>query len=65
VGERGPELFVPQAAGRIEASGQSMRGPVQVTVNVAAPSDAGPTMMAQTGAQVARAVRRALMRAEA
>ncbi|GGI92334.1 hypothetical protein GCM10007973_30670 [Polymorphobacter multimanifer] len=65
VGERGPELFVPQAAGRIEAGAPAARGPVQVTVNVAAPPDAGPAVMAQTGAQVARAVRRALMRAEA
>ncbi len=66
VGERGPELFVPQASGRIETNeGGRMRGAVSVTVNVAAPRDAGPAMMAQTGAQVARAVRRALARADA
>jgi phage-related minor tail protein len=64
VGERGPELFVPTAAGRIETGGAA-RGPINVTVNVAAPREASPAMMQQTGAQVARAVRRALARADA
>jgi phage-related minor tail protein len=63
VGERGPELFVPAAAGRIETGAN--RGPVNVTVNVAAPRDAGPAVMTQTANQVARAVRQALARAEA
>ncbi|WP_439532101.1 tail tape measure protein [Polymorphobacter sp.] len=63
VGERGPELFVPTAAGRVEAAG-SGRGAVNVTVNVAAPREASAAMMTQTGTQVARAVRRALMRAD-
>jgi phage-related minor tail protein len=65
VGERGPELFVPTASGRIEAGGGRSRGAVNVTVNVAAARDASPAMMQQTGAQVARAVRQALMRADA
>lgn len=64
VGERGPELFVPTAAGRIEAAG-SGRGAVNVTVNVSAPREATPAVMRQTGAQVARAVRQALARADA
>lgn len=64
VGERGPELFVPTAAGRIETMGGG-RGPVSVTINVAAPRDASPAIMQQTGAQVARAVRQALQRAQA
>lgn len=59
VGERGPELFVPSSAGRIETGG---RGAINVTVNVAAPREATPAMMQQTGAQVARAVRLALAR---
>lgn len=63
VGERGPELFVPTAAGRIETQGA--RGAVNVTVNVAAGREATPAMMQQTGAQVARAVRQALARAGA
>lgn len=62
VGERGPELFVPQSSGRVEAmTGQ--RAGVHVTVNVAAPREAGTAFMAQTGKQVARSVRRALERA--
>jgi len=64
VGERGPELFVPTAAGRIETLAGG-RGPVSVTINVAALRDASPAIMQQTGAQVARAVRQALQRAQA
>ena len=64
VGERGPELFVPTAAGRVETLAGG-RGPVSVTINVAAPRDASPAIMQQTGAQVARAVRQALQRAQA
>jgi phage-related minor tail protein len=63
VGERGPELFVPTAAGRI-ATGGGQGGPVSITVNVATPRDAAPAMMQRTGAQVARAVRQALDRAD-
>lgn len=65
VGERGPELFVPATSGRIEANGRGSRGPVNVTVNVAAGREASPAMMQATGAQVARAVRAALIRADA
>ena len=64
VGERGPEMFVPTAAGRIEPPG-SGRGAVNVTVKVAAARDASPAIMRQTGAQLARAIRQALARAEA
>lgn len=63
VGERGPELFVPTAAGRISTGGRP-GGPVSITVNVATPRDAAPAMMQRTGAQVARAVRQALDRAD-
>nr|WP_295661296.1 tail tape measure protein [Polymorphobacter sp.] len=63
VGERGPELFVPTAAGRI-ATGGGQDGPISITVNVATPRDAAPAMMQRTGAQVARAVRHALDRAD-
>lgn len=63
VGERGPEMFVPSSSGQIVAGGGS-RAAVSVTVNVAAPRDAGPAFMARTGTQVARAVRVALERAE-
>ncbi len=64
VGERGPELFVPTSAGRIETGAAAARGPINVTINVAAPPGASPAVMAQTGNQVARAVRRALARAD-
>jgi phage-related minor tail protein len=63
VGERGPELFVPTASGRI-ASGGGQGGPINITVNVATPADAAPAFMQRTGAQVARAVRHALDRAD-
>ncbi|MBS3962081.1 MAG: tail tape measure protein [Sandarakinorhabdus sp.] len=62
VGERGPELFVPTSSGRVEAR-DAARGPVNVTVNISAPREAGRDFMAQTGRQVAREVRRALERA--
>lgn len=64
VGERGPEMFVPTASGRIETQAQGRHGPVNVTVNVAASRDASAAVMQQTGAQVARAVRQALARAD-
>ena len=63
VGERGPELFVPAGAGRIETQGGG-RGAVNVTINVATPPGSSPALMTQTANQVARAVRQALMRAE-
>lgn len=62
VGERGPELFVPSASGRVETMAPR-GGAVNVTVNVTAPREAGAPFMAQTGRQVARSVRRALERA--
>lgn len=63
VGERGPELFVPTAGGRI-ATGGGGAGAVNITVNVATPPDSAPAFMQRTGAQVARAVRHALDRAD-
>lgn len=64
VGERGPELFVPTSAGSIQAAGGSPRGAVHITVNVAAPSGSDAAFMGRSGAQVARAVRHALDRAD-
>jgi hypothetical protein len=61
VGERGPEMFVPTASGRVEAA-SSGSAPIHVTVNVAAPREASAQAMRQTGAQVARAVARTLDR---
>ena len=63
VGERGPELFVPTASGRIAPAVSAPGGGVNVTVNVAVPADASPAFMQRTGAQIARQVRQTLDRA--
>lgn len=69
VGERGPELFVPQVAGRITASSAAAqfreppsRGRAAITINVQGAGDG--EALRQSSSQVALAVRRALMRAE-
>ena len=59
VGERGPELFVPTASGRIEAAGGTVRN-IAITVNVRGDGTSEPARLAQTGRQLARAVRRAV-----
>ena len=62
VGERGPEMFVPTASGRIEAAG-GLGGAVRniaITVNVRGDAASDPGRLAQTGRQLARAVRRAV-----
>lgn len=63
VGERGPELFVPTSAGRVE-SGTTQPGPgrdVRVAIQLATPrGTAAPTAMRRSSRQVASAVRRAL-----
>lgn len=61
VGERGPEVFVPTSAGRVEA-GQSAPGrDVRVAIQVAVPrGQAAPTAMQRSSRQIASAVRRAL-----
>ncbi|APZ99058.1 tail tape measure protein [Sphingopyxis sp. QXT-31] len=59
VGERGPELFVPTASGRIEAAGGGVRN-IAITVNVRGEAGSEPGRLAQTGRQLARAVRRAV-----
>lgn len=59
VGERGPELFVPTASGRIEAAGAAVRN-IAITVNVHGQAAGEPQRLAQTGRQLARAVRRAV-----
>jgi len=61
VGERGPEVFVPTASGRIENGTGAQRGDVKVSINVSQPrgSDA-PTALRRSSRQVASQVRRAL-----
>ena len=59
VGERGPELFVPSSAGRIEAGGAGSRD-VRVAITIAAPAPGDPGVMRQSSRQIAAAVRSAL-----
>lgn len=64
VGERGPELFVPTASGRIEAGGANGFGgrarQVNIAIRVQAEAGAAPVALARSSRQVARAVRAAL-----
>ncbi len=64
VGERGPEVFVPPTAGRIEPSGAAARS-IRITVNVGNAATGQDTQrMAASGRQIAQAVRRAMEAAE-
>ena len=60
VGERGPELFVPASSGRVEAGGAGGVREVRVAITVNAAAGAAPGVLAQSGRQVARAVKAAL-----
>lgn len=65
VGERGPELFVPTSAGRVEtlrASGVARELRVAITVN--APAGGEAKALGASSRQVARAVKAALQRVE-
>lgn len=60
VGERGPELFVPNAAGRIETL-DGGHGDVRVNVSLSAPpAEADAPVLARSQRQIGRAVQRAL-----
>ena len=63
VGERGPELFVPTASGRIETGAAGGRD-VRVAISINATGSDAPRALAQSGRQVARAVARAIDVAE-
>lgn len=62
VGERGPELFVPTSAGRVETGMPGGGGrDVRVNITIAAPQGtSAPQALQRSGRQVASAVRRAL-----
>lgn len=67
VGERGPEMFVPTASGRVETGlggGGGGGREVRVSITVNAPPGAEPRAMRESSRQVARAVKRALMQME-
>lgn len=62
VGERGPELFVPTAAGSVLPTPGAGGGAREVRVSIAinAAADAAPAALARSSRQVARAVKAAL-----
>ncbi|UYY57531.1 tail tape measure protein [Sphingomonas sp. S2-65] len=60
VGERGPELFVPTAAGQVTANVPAGAREVRVSITVNASRGEAPRALAQSSRQVARAVRTAL-----
>lgn len=62
VGERGPELFVPTSAGRVEPSVGGGRGrDVNVSIRIVSPQGSNqPESLRRSDKQVAQAVRRAL-----
>ena len=65
VGERGPELFVPTASGRVETGGRGGGGrDVRVSIRIDAGGASEPQPLARSSRQVARAVKQALMRVE-
>ncbi|HEX8307906.1 MAG TPA: tail tape measure protein [Allosphingosinicella sp.] len=63
VGERGPELFVPTASGRVETARGGARD-IRMSITVSAPAGESPQALARSSRQVARAVKQALMRVE-
>lgn len=64
VGERGPELFVPASAGQVRVAGAAGPRDVRVAITVHAPAGEAPRALAQSGRQVARAVKAALSQVE-
>lgn len=60
VGERGPELFVPQQAGRIEHLSSGTRN-VQVRMSIQAPPGSEPQAFGRSTRQIARAVKSAIV----
>lgn len=61
VGERGPELFVPTSAGRVETGQLGGGRDVKVQITIAAPAGTStPQALQRSSRQVASAVRRAL-----
>ncbi len=61
VGERGPEVFVPTASGRIETGSAGQGRDVRVAIQLAVPrGTAAPAAMQRSSRQIASAVRRTL-----
>jgi phage-related minor tail protein len=64
VGERGPEIFVPTASGRVETGRAAGGRDIRMSITINAPAGGEPWALAQSSRQVARAVKAALMRVE-
>src|SRR3954468_3396114 len=64
VGERGPELFVPSASGRIDAMAAAQPRDIRLSININTPPGEAPRALERSSRQVARAVRQAVMRVE-
>jgi phage-related minor tail protein len=64
VGERGPELFVPTAGGRIETGRAAGGLDIRLSIHVNAPAGSEAQALRASSRQVARAVRQALLRAD-
>jgi len=60
VGERGPELFVPQSAGRVERLAGGGGRDVRVSIAVTSPQASDPGLLRQSSRQLALAVRSAI-----
>jgi len=61
VGERGPELFVPTASGRVEPNAQRGGREVKVAIQIVSPrGSSAPESLQRSSRQIARAVRNAL-----
>ncbi len=64
VGERGPELFVPTASGRVETMAPAGSRAVQVNVTINASAGSEARALGASSRQVARAVKAALQRVD-
>jgi phage-related minor tail protein len=64
VGERGPEMFVPTASGRVKAGGRAGPREIRLNISINAPAGAEPQALVRSSRQVARAVKRALVQIE-
>lgn len=60
VGERGPELFVPTSAGRVETLRSGGRD-VRISLSLNAPRGSEPEALRQSSRQIARALRSAVL----
>ena len=60
VGERGPELFVPPGAGRIETGGAGGARKVSVAIAIHSLTPGDPQLLQKSSRQIARAVRSAI-----